>query len=180
MARSNLSTHVVGYLGELLVEVDAIIGSEGRLTSFRPGVDVDHKDLIFDERGRNRNVYVQVKTALAPSPNGVLSFRASFPAGDVPESPRLVYVLAHLDVKGMALKRIWLVASPDFNRLATRSKQRGGVSLMAAPWPNKTNKWSPFLIAPEELGRRLLDIAQHAPAEAPLDLPGALLMLSSR
>lgn len=177
MAARKLSSHVVGYLGERLVEVYAILGSRGKLTSFKPGIDVDHKDLVFDERGRNRNVYVQVKCALGPGPNGLFAFRADYPMGDISESARFVYVLCHLDVTKMALTHVWLVPSADFNRLCSRTRLRSGVMLLAAPGLNKHSKWNPYLIPPAELGARLLEIAQHAPAEAPLALAGSLLFV---
>src|SRR3989442_6524030 len=133
MPARKLTPPVVGYIGERLVEVYAILGSVGRLTSFKPGADVDHRDLVFDERGRNRNIYAQIKCALAVSLSGFLQFAAYYPKGDLPSSPRFVYILCRLDAKTMALTHIWLVPSADFNRLASRSTIRGGVTLMAAP-----------------------------------------------
>ncbi len=177
MAAPKLSPHVVGYIGERLVEIYAILSSSGKLTSFRPGADVDHKDLIFDERGRNRNVYAQVKCALAPGSTGLFAFGASYPMGDIPSSRRFLYVLCRLDTRKMALAHLWLVPSLDFNRLCSRTAYRGGIMLLADPGLNKHSKWNPYLIAPNELGPKLLNIAQRAPAEGPLRVPGALLML---
>jgi hypothetical protein len=177
MGSRRLSPSVVGYISERLVEVYAILSSWGKLTSFKPGVDVDHKDLIFDERGRNRNVYAQVKCALTAGKLGLFEFNAYYPAGVLPSSPRFVYILCHLDVTKMAIAHIWLVLSADFNRLASHSVYRGGIHLVASPGLNKHSKWNPYLIPLDELGPRLLAIAQHAPAEGPMSLPDALLML---
>ena len=58
-----------------------------------------------------------------------------------------------------------------------KSAFRGAIELLPAPGLNKHSKWIPYLIAPSELGSKLLDIARHAPAEGPLRLPGTLLML---
>lgn len=52
-----------------------------------------------------------------------------------------------------------------------------GIMLMASPGLNKHSKWNPLLIEPAELGPKLLSIAQHAPAEEPLKLPGSLLFV---
>ncbi len=177
MPARKLTPPVVGYIGERLVEVYAILSSVGRLTSFKPGADVDHRDLIFDERGRNRNVYAQIKCALAISVSGFVRFAAYYPMGDIPSSPRFVYILCRLDAKTMALTHIWLVPSADFNRLAARTGIRGGVTLLASPALHKRSKWNSYLIAPSELGSKLLEIAQHAPAEEPLRLPGSLLFV---
>lgn len=177
MAIRRLSPSIVGYLGERLVEVYAILSSAGRLTSFKPGADVDHRDLIFDERGRNRNVYAQVKCALAAGAKGLFEFNAFYLAHDIPSSPRFVYILCHLDVTRMALAHIWLVPSADFNRLASHSAYQGGIKLVAAPGLNPHSKWNPYLIAINELGPKLLYIAQHAPAEEPLALPESLLFV---
>ncbi|TMD04274.1 MAG: hypothetical protein E6J01_13525 [Chloroflexi bacterium] len=180
MPARRLSPSVVGYISERLVEVYAILSSGGKLTSFKPGVDVDHRDLIFDERGRNRNVYAQVKCALAAGRPGLFEFNAYYPKGDLPSSPRFVYILCHLDVTRMAITHVWLVPSADFNRLASHSIYRGGIHLVASPGLNRHSKWNPWLIPLNELGPRLLDVAQHAPAAEPLDLPGALLLLAGR
>lgn len=177
MPAKMLSTQAVGYVGERLVEVYAILGSAGKLISFRPATDVDHKDLIFDDRGRNRNVYVQVKCAHTVDASGFVHFRAAYPLGDIPSSPRFVYVLALLDVDRMALTHIWLVPSRDFNRLAARTGRRGGITLLAAPGIRGHSKWNPYRTPPEELGSRLLAVVQKAPAEEPLVLSGSLLFV---
>lgn len=177
MPLRKLSTQVVGYVGERLVEVYAMLSSGGKLISFRPAADVDHKDLIFDERGRNRNVYVQVKCAHTVDASGFVHFRAAYPLGDIPSSDRFVYVLALLDVDRMALTDIWLVPSRDFNRLAARTGRRGGITLLAAPGIRGRSKWNRHRIQPQELGSRLLAIIQKAPAEEPLALPGSLLFV---
>lgn len=140
-------------------------------------MDVDHKDLIFDERGRNRNVYAQVKCALAAGLPGLFEFNAYYPAGVLPSSPRFVYILCHLELTKMAIAHVWLVPSADFNRLASHSVYRGGIHLVASPGLSKHSKWNPYLIPLDELGPRLLDIAQRAPAEEPLTLPGSLLFV---
>ncbi|SRR5216684_3723742 len=180
MAARKLSSHVVGYIGERLVELYTIMSSSGKLTSFKPGVDVDHKDLIFDELGRNRNVYAQVKCALAVDPHGFVHFNARFPVGDIPLSARFVYILCRLDANKMALTHIWLVPSRDFNELAMHTKYRGRVVLLASPGVTKRSKWYPYRVTPDELGPKLLYIARHAPAEEPMNLPGALLLLAGR
>lgn len=46
-----LPTNISGNVAELLVEVYALLSAGGKLTSWRPGIDIDHKDLIFDEVG---------------------------------------------------------------------------------------------------------------------------------
>jgi hypothetical protein len=180
MAARKLSSHVVGYVGERLVEVYTIMSSSGKLTSFKPGVDVDHKDLIFDELGRNRNVYAQVKCALAVDPHGFVHFRASFADADIPSSARFVYILCRLNANQMALTHIWLVPSKDFNELAMRTKYQGRIVLLASPGVTKRSKWNPYRVTPDELGPKLLYLARHAPAEEPIDLPGALLLLAGR
>src|SRR5437660_12331553 len=63
-----LPKKISGYVAELLVEAYALLGAGGKLTSFRPNIDIDHKDLVFDELGsRLRSAYVQVKSLTHPS-----------------------------------------------------------------------------------------------------------------
>jgi hypothetical protein len=171
----SLTRHLVGFIGERLVETYAILSSTGKLTSFGPGVDVDHKDLIFDERGKNRNVYAQVKCAVRR--HREIMFAAEYEAGELPSSPRFIYILCLLDVDRMTLSSVWLVPSSDFNRLASRRNNKGRIRLEAEPGLTRRSKWDPYLIPINQIGPRLLQIAQRAPAEEPLQLPDSLLFV---
>ncbi len=171
---------LVGYAAERLVEVYAILGAGGKLTSFRPGSDVDHKDLILDERGGTRSAYVQVKCATHPDEHDTVRFFARYPDAAIPSSPRLVYVNCVLDVNKMDLPRIWFVPSPDFNHLADRVPERPGwVTLNLSLQVSGRGHGKKFLVERSELGQRFLDLIDSAPPEEPPRIPGLLLMRRS-
>ncbi len=180
LSKHEFPDSLVAYAAERLVEVYAILGARGKLTSFRPGSDVDHKDLILDERGGTRSVYVQVKCATHPTSTGGVRFIARYPEGAIPSSPRLVYVNCVLDVDQMDLPRLWFVPSPDFNRLADRVHERPGwITLNFSAQVSGHGHGKKFLVERSELGQRFLDLIDSAPPEEPPRIPGLLLMRRS-
>ena len=179
-----LPNKVSGYVAELLVEVYALLSAGGKLTSFRPNIDIDHKDLVFDELGaRLRNLYVQVK-CLTHLTNGYqVVCLVKYPNGKPITNDRFVYVFALLNVKRMILEKIWLVPCRDFNRLATRVRTSGkGTTLEFAGYARKrqpndpSGKWDRFEVKPEDLGPRFLKLIETARASSPIRAAGVLQM----
>ena len=177
--RSRMPTSLTGYVAERLVEVYTILSANGRLTSFKPGSDVDHKDLIIDERGGNRNLYEQVKCATHLNPKGRIICNARYHVGEIPDSPRLIYVPCYLDPVLMDLARIYFVPAPDFNRFAIRSMVRPGIIQLQFNCQSvgRDRRWSPYEIEKKDLGPRCLDVIEKAPPDGPLKTPGLLLFL---
>src|SRR2546423_1500137 len=137
---------VVGSVGEDLVQAYAMISSGGRLLATRPGLDIDHKDLIVDERGGYQSFYLQVKCRASVDPDGRILCQAQYPEGAIPSSDRLAYVCSHLDISQMRLDRLWLVPSRDFNRLANRIGRRPGrIELEFETYLSGGGKWGEFL-----------------------------------
>src|SRR5438105_13346432 len=81
---------ITGYVAERLVEVYALVSAGGRLTSFRPNTDIDHKDMIVDERGHLRNAYIQVKCATRLNKRGEIMCQVRYRDGHIFNDPRLV------------------------------------------------------------------------------------------
>src|SRR5207237_10227463 len=50
-----------GAVAEALVAAYALIGANGKLTSYRPFTDVDGKDIVIDLAGGFKDIYLQVK-----------------------------------------------------------------------------------------------------------------------
>jgi hypothetical protein len=173
----------IGYVAERLVEAYAVAGSGWRLGSFRPGVDADHKDMVVDERGGFRSLYVQVKSATHPDREGRVVAFADYPEAAVPESPRLVYVVGLLSVATIELARIWVVPSADFNRLAYRqhkAREPGRVVLQFSSRLDGDSVWDRFVVGRLELGPRLLELVRASPADASLDRDAGLTMYERR
>jgi hypothetical protein len=167
----------LGYVAERLVEVYALLGAGGELSSFKPGSDVDHKDYIVDRRGSVRNVYLQVKCATHPDSDGRVVCQANFRGDELLSSPRFLYIFCLLDSKEMELSKIWLVPSQDFNRMATRLKRRTGyLTLQFEAYLGRRSKWARFLVDRSELGARLLGYIDVAPAAGAPSLTGLLIL----
>jgi hypothetical protein len=168
---------LVGHIAELLVEVYALASAGGGLTSFKPGSDVDHKDIIVDKRGDYRNAYVQVKCATHLDREGRVVGFADYDEEGVPENPRLVYLFGLLDLEAIELSRIWFVPSADFNRLAYRQHKHdrpGRVILQFSALASGESVWSPFEVTRAELGPRFLELIDSAPPAAH-PVPGLVL-----
>ena len=172
---------LTGYVAERLVEVHALLSAGGDLSSFKPGADVDHKDIIVDRRGGFANAYVQVKSATHVDREGRVVCFADYPEDAVPEHPRLVYVMCLMDVEAQELTRIWLVPSADFNRLAYRQHKHdepGRVVLQFSALAAGGGVWDRFEVSRHQLGPRLVSLVdQTEPAAEPL--PSALVLRRS-
>src|SRR5437660_3411301 len=105
-----LPKKVSGYVAELLVEAYALLGAGGKLTSFRPNIDIDHKDLVFDELGGLlRSLYVQVKCVTHITNGYQLVCLVKYPDGKPITNDRFIYIFALLNIRSFTLERIWLV-----------------------------------------------------------------------
>ncbi|MEO6795923.1 MAG: hypothetical protein ABI401_10625 [Candidatus Dormibacter sp.] len=175
---------LVGFVSECLVQAYAIIGAKGRLDSFRPGVDMDHKDLIFDVVGGFRNLYLQVKSTTRLGFGNRVQCMVRASADAVPSDPLFIYVFCLLDLEKMDIVRLWLVPSPDFNRLALRSFEASGkLDLSFSCNVNGDPKWDRYEVSKLTLGLRLLEMMESA-AESKgiegLDLGGLLIVRGSK
>src|ERR1700694_4737757 len=159
-----LPTVLMGYAIECLVEAYALIGSGGRLTTARPGSDVDHKDFIVDEKGGYRSIYVQVKGAPRLYQGGEFQINVRYAKNKVLSGRRLVYVFCLLDADAMSLTRMWVIPARDFHRLAPRVSvsERHIQFLFHA---GRNGKWTRFEIIPTQLGVRLLEIIRGLPRQ---------------
>jgi len=149
-----LPDRLMGYVIECLVEAYVLLGAGGRLTTARPGSDLDHKDFIVDLLGGYQSIYLQVKGSANLRRHGVFRVGVDYAKHKVMADPRLVYVFCLLDIESMSLTRIWLVPASDFLRLATKTALPTGRTryFFAA---GRTGKWARYEIEPFSIGARL-------------------------
>src|SRR5438445_3246621 len=147
----------LGTVVELMVEAEILVGSDGRLIPSRVEPDVDHRDIVVAEVGAFGALWLQVKGTTHPDSEDRIVAFANYPADAIPESERLYYLVALLDVERHVLARIWLVPSADFNRLAYRehSERRGRVSLQFSCVASGDGRWDAFEGPRLELGAKL-------------------------
>lgn len=166
---------LIGQIAELLFRAYVMALAAGRLTTFKPDVDVDHKDVIVDIRGGDQHAYGQVKCTTKLREKQVWCVVHLSPH-QIPNSPRFFYLFAFLDLKSVELTRMWLVPAPDFNRLAYR-KRRGKYIELWFKAPRLDGRWDPFEVTKDELAERIIALIKAAPPETEIFVPAESLGL---
>lgn len=167
------SPTLVGQVAELLARAYVMASSLGRLTTFKPDADVDHKDFIVDRRGGDQHSYVQVKCVTRRQQNQVWCCVRYWPK-EIPNSARLFYLFAFLDLLAVELTDMWLVPAADFNRLAYRKQVRTYLELWFKT-PRRDRRWDPFAVTRDKLGARLIELMAAAPPEKEILAPAESL-----
>ena len=154
----------LGSLAELLVEVEVLAGSEGRLIPSKMEPDVDHRDIVVADVGGFSALWLQVKGTTHPDHEGRIVAFANYPADAIPESPRLLYAVCLIDLEHHMIARLWLVPSADFNRLAYRERdtRKGRVTLQFSCVAAGDPLWDSFEVRRLELGHRLEPLVKKA------------------
>ncbi len=166
---------LIGEVAELLARAYVLASARGRLTTFEPDADVDHKDFIVDRRGGDRHAYIQVKCATRLRQKQVWCVARYLPR-KVPTSARLFYLFAFLDLRSIELTKMWLVPAHDFNRLAYRRQHRSRTELWFKA-PAEDHRWDRFLVSRDDLAARIAALMDAAPIEKEILAPAKSLGL---
>jgi hypothetical protein len=152
-----LEGSALGTLVELMVEAEILAGSEGRLIPSRLEPDVDHRDLVVADVGGFGALWLQVKGTTHPDHEGRVVAFANYRVDSIPESPRLLYLVCLVDLHQHILDRLWLVPSPDFNRLAYRENAADArrITLQFSCRAAGDERWDSFEVSRLELADRL-------------------------
>ena len=148
----------LGRAGELALTLDALVSSDGQLELFTPVADDDHLDLVAGLRGGLPALGLQVKTTDHLDRNGLVEAIASYPAGEVREDPAFLYAI--LLMQSVQIRALWVVPSPDFNRLAYRYEVEGREKLELRASPDREDPFAAFRIDPLTVGPMLLSRIQ--------------------
>ena len=144
-----------GRVGELALALYAMVSTDGGLELFTPVSDEDHVDVTVGRRGGIPAIAIQVKTTPQLDETGTVEGRAVYPKDRVREHPAFLYAV--LLMNSVAIERAWVVPSPDFNRLAYRIHDGGSEVLEFHAYPDREDKWTPYLVAAMEIGPHLLE-----------------------
>ena len=166
---------LIGQVAELLARASVLASSGGRLTTFKPDADVNHKDFIVDTRSGDLHAYIQVKCATLLRQAQVWCV-ARFLPDQIPTSAHVLYLFAFLDLHSIELTRMWLVPAPDFNRLAYRRKRGTRVELWFKT-PARDHRWDEFMVERKNLLIELRRLSPRAPAEHTIIVPARSLAL---
>lgn len=159
----------------------AMVSSDGELQLYTPVADDDHVDATAGRRGGVPAIAIQVKTAREVDRNGLVEAKADYQVGRVREHPAFLYAV--LLLPSVTIETIWLVPSPDFNRLAYRHTAGDREILEFRGDPSRDDRYSTFRIPPLETGPRLLavidSLAEHIPLHG-LSGSGGLMLAARR
>jgi hypothetical protein len=160
----------LGRAGELALALYAMVTSDGELQLFTPVADDDHVDATAGRRGGVPAIAIQVKTGPKVDRNGMVEARASYPAGKIREHPAFLYAV--LLLRSVTIEAVWIVPSPDFNRLVYRTSSRGREILEFRADPSRDDRFSTFRVPPLEIGAWLLGIIDALDEHVPLHAIG--------
>jgi hypothetical protein len=155
----------LGRAGELAIAFYGLVTSGGELEAFSPVVDDDHVDLVAGRRGSLPSIGIQVKTTDRLDANGLVQALASYPEGELREDEAFLYAV--LLLRSVEIRAVWVVPSPDFNRLAYQYVKAGRQVLEFRASPDRQDAFAVFRIDPLQLGSALLSRIDLAPAAPP-------------
>ena len=151
----------IGRAGELAIELYALVTSGGEVDIYTPVVDDDHVDLVAGIRGGPPTLGIQVKTTPGLDRSGLVEARASFPVGHVREDANFLYTVVLLDA--VRIEAVWLIRSPDFNRLAYRIVKSGREVLEFRGKPTGRDAFQAFRIDPLQIGPAIVTSVRESP-----------------
>lgn len=151
----------IGRAGELAIELYALVTSGGEVDIYAPVVDDDHVDLVAGIRGGPPTLGIQVKTTPSLDSAGLVEARASFPVGHIREDGNFLYAVVLLDA--VRIEAIWLIRSPDFNRLAYRIVENGREILEFRGRPSGDDAFESFRIDPLQIGPAIIAAIRESP-----------------
>ncbi len=170
----------LGRAGELAMALYSMVSSDGELQLFTPVADDDHVDATAGRRGGVPAIAIQVKTAREVDRYGLVEAKADYPVGRVREHPAFLYTV--LLLTSVTIECMWLIPSPDFNRIAYRRAGGDREILEFRGDPSRDDRYSRFRVPPLEIGPRLLSVIDGLQEHVPLHAIGgpAGLMLGAR
>jgi len=152
-----------------------ILTSNGRLIPTRALADDDRRDFeIHIRRHFGESLAMQLKSAKRLRLHGrslmlQINFRVKAP---LISDPRLLYFLAHFDVKIRTFTDpVFLVPSPFFHKHALHGVGHGAIQLQfkASMEPDANDMWAQWALPQAELEPRILKILNGLPDQPRLD-----------
>jgi hypothetical protein len=185
-----LSTSQKGAVGQFAFLATAIATARGELEVYSPAADNEGRDAEVRRHLKPAPaVGIQEKVSFETFHSGTRSramyigSRFSIVEERLQTDPRLWYFFARWDSKELRLHDpCFLVPARIFHVMGRTGKRNGRIYflMMASLSPNSHDRWSPFRVAPKDLGPRLLEIVDKRGLMANRLLPhlpgGAMLL----
>jgi hypothetical protein len=163
LPKSHKNDKLWGEVAEALVAAYALMGANGKLTSYRPFSDVDGKDIIIDLAGGFHDIYLQVKCALGLTWSRRIAGTVRLHRDHVPADAKFVYVFCLMDRRKMELTRLWVVPAAMFYKRAYRTLlAKGMIQFNFDCRVGGDVRWDEFEVTRPELGPRLVQLIRAA------------------
>jgi hypothetical protein len=169
-----LSNVQKGAIGQFAFLSTSLATGNGLVEAYSPVADNEGRDAEVRKHLKPvPGISIQVKVTFSTVAQGgiakYLSQRFDLPENRIQNDPRLWYFFAYYDVRELRLHDpAFLIPSHVFHRMGRGGKRDGRVwfALLASLAPESHDRWSPYRVAPSDLGKRLLEIIDEAPLAA--------------
>jgi hypothetical protein len=160
-----------GAIGQLTFVATALATSKGLVEVYIPAMDNEGRDAEIRRHLKPAPaIGIQLKTDFSKRTKGrwanYLEVRFDLPESRVQNDERLWYALAayRFHLLGFA-DPVYLVPARVLHKLARRHKWEGRIRFVVSAnmAPGSRDHWSPYRVAPRDLGKRLLEIIDDAP-----------------
>lgn len=160
-----------GAIGQFAFLAAALATGKGQVEAYTPAVDNEGRDAEIRRHLKSApGISIQVKVTFSTVAEGgsaqYLSQRFALPVNRVQNDPRLWYFFAYYDASELRLHDpAFLVPAHVFHKMGRSGHRKGGISfvIVASLAPGSRDQWSPYRVAPIDLGKRLLKIIDEAP-----------------
>ena len=158
-----------GAIGQFAFLATALATGKGQVEAYSPAVDNEGRDAEIRRHLKPAlGISIQVKVTFSAIVEGgtakYLSQRFALPKNRVQNDPRLWYFFAYYDANQLRLQDpTFLVPSHVFHKMGRSGYRKGGISfvIVASLAAESRDRWTPYRVAPKDLGKRLLEIVDE-------------------
>ncbi len=169
-----LSTSQKGAIGQFAFLATALVTGKGQVEIYAPAADNEGRDAEVRRHLKPAPaISIQIKVAFSTVISGgrarYLWLRFELLENRIQNDPRLWYFCAYFDAGELRLHDpAFLIPSHVFHKMGRGGKRgkRIWFELLASLEPSSHDRWSPYRVAPADLGKCLLKIIDEAPLTA--------------
>jgi hypothetical protein len=160
-----------GAIGQFAFLATALATSKGQVEAYTPAIDNEGRDAEVRRHLKPAPaIGIQVKVTFSTPTKGhwanYLLYRFALAENRIQNDARLWYLFGYYDSGELRLHDpVYLIPSSIFHKLARRHLWKGRIRFVmsANMAPSSHDQWSPYRVAPIDLGKRLLGIIDDAP-----------------
>src|SRR6266851_2284900 len=175
-----LSSVQKGAIGQFAFLATSMITGNGQVEAYTPAADNEGRDAEIRRHLKSlAGIGVQIKVTFFAIPEGrargpYLTLRFAIALAHLRTDPRLWYFFAYYNPKELRFQGpVFLIPSTVFHRMGRTGTSNGKAwfGITASLARGSHDRWSPFRVAPKDLGRRLLEIVDQTGLMASSVLP---------